>query len=196
MTLPASAPADLLQHAQQTSQVVNQLRRACQASQLAMPTCALTVCSSSQRSIKLPGLSAVSRLCVTSLCATASGLCLQGDSQALQQRVEGLEAAVRRQDAAVDRLQAGAKRHMEASLRQGTTRKDLQQANQTQDKLRSQLSRLEAELAASRRCHPSAAAAVCACHGLQSCAAPAVLSEPDTHIRVVLMHAAQQQTCH
>ncbi len=77
---------------------------------------------------------------------------LQGNSQALQQRVEGLEVALRRQDSAVEKLQAGAKRHMEASLRQGTTRKSLQQATQKEDKLRHQLTRTEAELAATRRC--------------------------------------------
>jgi len=66
--------------------------------------------------------------------------------------VEGLELALRRQDSAVEKLQAGAKRHMEASLRQGTTRKNLQQATQKEDKLRHQLTRTEAELAATRRC--------------------------------------------
>lgn len=76
---------------------------------------------------------------------------MQGSSQALQQRVEGLEAALRRQDSAVEKLQAGAKRHLEASLRQGTTRKNLQQATQKEDKLRQQLSRTETELAATRR---------------------------------------------
>ena len=63
----------------------------------------------------------------------------------------GLEAALRRQDSAVEKLQAGAKRHMEASLRQGTTRKSLQQATQKEDKLRQQVTRLEAELTATRR---------------------------------------------
>ena len=76
---------------------------------------------------------------------------MQGDSQALQQRVEGLEVALQRQDAAVDKLQVGAKRHMESSLRQSTTRKTLQQATQKEDKLRHQLTRLEAELAATRK---------------------------------------------
>jgi len=66
--------------------------------------------------------------------------------------VEVLELALRRQDSAVEKLQAGAKRHMEASLRQGTTRKSLQQATQKEDKLRHQLTRTEAELAATRRC--------------------------------------------
>ena len=60
--------------------------------------------------------------------------------------------ALRKQDSAVDKLQAGAKRHMEASLRQGTTRKSLQQATQKEDKLRHQLTRTEAELTATRRC--------------------------------------------
>lgn len=79
-------------------------------------------------------------------------LCVvQGSSQALQERVAGLEAALRRQDTAMDKLQAGAKRHMEASLRQGTTRKTLQQATQKEDKLRQNLSRVEAELTATRR---------------------------------------------
>jgi len=77
---------------------------------------------------------------------------VQGKSQALQQRVEGLELALHRQDSAVEKLQAGAKRHVEASLRQGTTRKSLQQATQKEDKLRHQLTRTEAELAATRRC--------------------------------------------
>ena len=76
---------------------------------------------------------------------------MQGSSQALQERVAGLEAALRRQDGAVEKLQAGAKRHMEASLRQGTTRKSLQQATQKEDKLRQQVTRLEAELSAIRR---------------------------------------------
>ncbi|KAL0031206.1 hypothetical protein WJX77_009499 [Trebouxia sp. C0004] len=75
----------------------------------------------------------------------------QGNSQALQQRVEGLEVALRRQDSLVEKLQAGAKRHLEVSLRQGTTRKNLQQATQKEDKLRHQLTRTEAELAATRR---------------------------------------------
>ena len=79
-------------------------------------------------------------------------LCVvQGSSQALQERVAGLEAALRRQDSAMEKLQAGAKRHMEASLRQGTTRKTLQQATQKEDKLRHTLSRVEAELTATRR---------------------------------------------
>lgn len=78
---------------------------------------------------------------------------VQGSSQALQERVAGLEAALRRQDSAVEKLQAGAKRHMEASLRQGTTRKSLQQATQKEDKLRQQVTRLEAELSAIRRYH-------------------------------------------
>ena len=76
---------------------------------------------------------------------------VQGSSQALQERVAGLEVALRRQDSAMDKLQAGAKRHMEASLRQGTTRKTLQQATQKEDKLRHTLSRVEAELTATRR---------------------------------------------
>ena len=76
---------------------------------------------------------------------------VQGSSQALQERVAGLEAALRRQDSAMDKLQAGAKRHMEASLRQGTTRKTLQQATQKEDKLRQTLSRMEADLTATRR---------------------------------------------
>ena len=79
---------------------------------------------------------------------------MQGNSQALQQRVEGLEAALRRQDSAGEKRQAGAKRHLEASLRQGTTRKNLQQATQKEDKLRQQLSRTEAELTATRRYAP------------------------------------------
>lgn len=60
--------------------------------------------------------------------------------------------ALHRQDSTVEKLQSGAKRHMEASLRQGTTRKSLQQATQKEDKLRHQLTRTEAELAATRRC--------------------------------------------
>ena len=76
---------------------------------------------------------------------------MQGSSQALQERVAGLEAALRRQDSAVEKLQAGAKRHMEASLRQGTARKSLQQAEQKEDKLRQQVTRLQAELTATRR---------------------------------------------
>ena len=52
---------------------------------------------------------------------------MQGDSQALQQQVEGLEAALKRQDSQVEKLQAGAKRHMEAPLRQSAVRKDVQQ---------------------------------------------------------------------
>lgn len=76
---------------------------------------------------------------------------LQGGSQALQERVASLEAALQRQDSQVEKLQAGAKRHMESSLRQSTARKTLQQASQKEDKLRQQIGRLETELAASRR---------------------------------------------
>ncbi|KAL3159508.1 hypothetical protein ABBQ38_009926 [Trebouxia sp. C0009 RCD-2024] len=75
----------------------------------------------------------------------------QGSSQALQERVAGLEAALHRQDGVVEKLQAGAKRHMEVNLRQGTTRKSLQQASQKEDKLRQQVTRLEADLSAIRR---------------------------------------------
>ena len=69
----------------------------------------------------------------------------------LQDRVKSLEAALQRQDSQLDKLQLGAKRHLESSLRQGTTRKNLQQATQKEDKLRQHISRLETELAASRR---------------------------------------------
>ena len=77
---------------------------------------------------------------------------MQGSSQALQERVAGLEAALKRQDSAMERLQAEAKRQAEASLRQGTSRRSLQQATQKEDKLRQQVTRLEAELTATRRC--------------------------------------------
>ena len=80
-----------------------------------------------------------------------SSYVVQGSSQALQERVAGLETALRRQDSAMEKLQAVAKRHMEATLRQGTTRKTLQQATQKEDKLRQTLSRVEAELTATRR---------------------------------------------
>lgn len=76
---------------------------------------------------------------------------LQGGSQALQERVAILEAALQQQDRQVEKLQAGAKRHMESSLRQSTARRSLQQASQKEDKLQQQMSRLETELAASRR---------------------------------------------
>lgn len=79
---------------------------------------------------------------------------MQSSSQALQERVAGLEAALRRQDSAMEKLQAGAKRHMEASLRQGTARKSLQQAEQKEDKLLQQVTRLQAELTATRRSAP------------------------------------------
>ena len=69
----------------------------------------------------------------------------------MQERVASLEAALQRQDSQVEKLQAGAKRHMESSLRQSTARKTLQQASQKEDKLRQQIGRLETELAASRR---------------------------------------------
>ena len=77
---------------------------------------------------------------------------MQGNTQALQQRIDGLEGALRRQDSAVEKLQAGAKLHMEASLRQGAVRNQVQQASQKEDKLKQSLTRLEAELAATRRC--------------------------------------------
>ena len=76
---------------------------------------------------------------------------VQGESQSLQQRIDGIEAALKRQDSQVEKLQAGAKRHMEASLRQSAVRKDLQQASHKEDKLRKQLTNLEAELSATRR---------------------------------------------
>lgn len=83
-----------------------------------------------------------------------STLVLQGTSQALQERVATLETASQRQDKQVEKLQAGAKRHMESSLRQSTARRSLQQASQKEDKLQQQIGRLETELAASRRCDP------------------------------------------
>lgn len=66
--------------------------------------------------------------------------------------MKALEAALQRQDSQLDRLQVGAKRQLESTLRQSTTRKSLQQATQKEDKLRQQVSRLETELTASRRC--------------------------------------------